>query len=81
MQLDKYLEFDRGNILHNGYINHHHHHQYYNQYYNGRCGREKRRRIWFQPVASKVRWMFEIYDLVRMVHFVECPQGSHMAKI
>jgi hypothetical protein len=30
-------------------INHHH------QYYNGRCGREKRRRILFQPVASEVR--------------------------
>jgi hypothetical protein len=26
-----------------------------NQYYNGRCGREKRRRILFQPVASEVR--------------------------
>jgi hypothetical protein len=25
------------------------------QYYDGRCGREKRRRIWFQPVASEVR--------------------------
>jgi hypothetical protein len=25
------------------------------QYYNARCGREKRRRIWFQPVASEVR--------------------------
>jgi hypothetical protein len=24
------------------------------QYYNGRCGRERRRRIWFQPVASEV---------------------------
>jgi hypothetical protein len=23
--------------------------------------------------------MFEIYDLVRVDHFVECPQGSHMA--
>jgi hypothetical protein len=32
-------------------INHHHHHH---QYY-GRCGREKRRRILFQPVASEVR--------------------------
>jgi hypothetical protein len=21
--------------------------------------------------------MFEIYDLVRVDHFVECPQGSH----
>jgi hypothetical protein len=25
--------------------------------------------------------VFEIYDLVRVDHFVECPQGSHMANI
>jgi hypothetical protein len=25
--------------------------------------------------------MFEIYDLVLVDHFVECPQGSHMANI
>jgi hypothetical protein len=25
--------------------------------------------------------MFEIYDLVCVDHFVECPQGSHMANI
>jgi hypothetical protein len=25
--------------------------------------------------------MFEIYDLVRVDHFVECPQGCHMANI
>jgi hypothetical protein len=25
--------------------------------------------------------MFEIYDLVRVDHFVDCPQGSHMANI
>jgi hypothetical protein len=31
--------------------------------------------------AKKVRWMFEIYDLVRVDHFVECHQGSHMANI
>jgi hypothetical protein len=25
--------------------------------------------------------MFEIYDLVHVDHFVECPQWSHMANI
>jgi hypothetical protein len=41
---------------------------------------KKMRRIWFQPVASEGRWMFEIYDLVRVDHF-ETHKGSHMANI